>query len=646
MQADLIERLQILAKAPLLLVACDYDGTLAPLVIDRAHAFPDMAALRAFQSLSVLPWTTTAVISGRSIATLRELLGPDCPEVVAGSHGAEWFTPGVALTADQASLRQDIGRTLRSIAAGGAGLDVEIKPASAALHYRGATDAAAQDAVAKSIDRCGALRGVRIRHGSRVVEFMVLEANKGDAVRRAMHHCGATAVLFVGDDTTDEDVFRSLRHQDLGVKVGGADTLAHHRVTDIAGVAALLRELGRLRGAWAHTRDLVPLDRCGILSDQRTTAVVTPGARIEWLCLPRFDSPALFASLLSDDTAGYFDIQPADRSPLVSSSYAGDSMVLVTEWPGLWVTDYLDSSAGRAYQKARRTDLLRVIEGTVPARIRFAPRLDFGRISTQLRVREDGLEIDGSNDPIVLYSPGVRWGIRSEGVHQTAEAVVQPASGPIVLELRYGSASLKAFPEQERARREENLRFWSGWAASLKVPSVHAPLVRRSALILKALCYGPTGALTAAATTSVPELFGGGRNWDYRYCWPRDAAMAASALLRLGNVGHAIKFLDWMLDVVDCCESPDRLRPIYTVSGSHTPGEAELGHMQGFAQSLPVRIGNAAASQVQLDVFGPIVHLAAMLGERGAPITPNHWRLVQEMVRAVESRWREPDHGI
>ncbi|MBL0926167.1 MAG: trehalose-phosphatase [Phycisphaerales bacterium] len=646
MQPDLKASLGILCRTPLLLVACDYDGTLAGFALDPASAQPDERAMHALRRIDALPGTTAAIVSGRSVHALRSLLGSAPPATVVGSHGAEWKEPGAKLTADQRRLLEDLAGTVREIAGGVPGIRLELKPAGVALHVRGAAPQAAADAIASAVHRCGSLDGVHTRHGSQVVEFMVLNTNKGRAVHQLRHATAATGVLFIGDDLTDEDAFRVLSGDDVAVKVGRGDTAARFRVGDISQVADLLGFVADRRADWAGATDAVRLDRCAVLSDQRTAAVVSPGADITWLCLPRLDSSAIFAGLLGDRTAGHFSISPVHLAPPSRTQYAGDSLVLVTEWPGLRVTDYLDCSAGRPFHKAGRTDLIRVVEAAAPAHVRFAPRLDYGRIATQLRLRDGGIEVQGSNDPITLRSAGVRWTITREGVHDTAEAVIEPGGAPVVFELRYGSASLTDASATEQARRDQTLRFWAGWARSLTLPSRAPDMVRRSALVLKSLFYGPTGAPAAAATTSLPEQLGGVRNWDYRYCWPRDAAMTAASLVRLGNTGHAMKFLDWVLEVVDRCESPERLHPIYTVSGAHLPPEAELGHLGGFAHSRPVRIGNAAANQVQLDVFGPIVNLVAMLAERGAPIAPDHWRLVRAMVRAVEARWTEPDHGI
>ncbi|MBL0871456.1 MAG: trehalose-phosphatase [Phycisphaerales bacterium] len=646
MPVSLRERLEAVIQSPILLVACDYDGTLAPIVDDPAMAHGDPSALSAFAEIDETNWTESAVISGRALAELRGFLGAIKPGYVVGSHGAEWQRVGIELSGEQRRTLARVCEAVRGVVGRFAGSRVEAKPAGVALHVRGLSEERATEAMVQAEAACLQIEGVHVRRGSGVVEFMVVAANKGDAIKRVRHVCGATSVIFIGDDATDEDVFRAMSGDDVSVKVGRGETAAGHRVGDVADVARLLRFVADRRADWARRRNLPDLARCAILSDQRTAVVVSPGAKISWMCLPRLDSAAVFASLVGEDSDGVFEVQPVEVIGRPRVSYDGDSFICVTEWDGLRVTDYLDCSGGRAFQKAGRSDLFRVIEAAQPARVRFAPRLDYGRIHTQIVVRSEGLEVQGSNDPIVLRSPGIRWTIVNEGVHQTAVAEITPGGEAVVLELRYGTSNFAPTIEPEVIRREQNRRFWSGWAGSLRLPTRYAPLVKRSALVLKALSYGPSGAIAAAATTSLPEQMGGVRNWDYRYCWPRDAAKAASSLVRLGNTGHAMKLLDWLLEVVDRCETPDRLHPIYSLSGGLLPPEAELGHLGGFGQSRPVRIGNAAANQVQLDVFGPIVNLVAMLAERGAPIAPDHWRLVRAMVRAVESRWREPDHGI
>jgi trehalose-phosphatase len=643
---DLLDRLDALARTPLLLVACDYDGTLAEIVVDPAAAAPHSQAVAAFHTVGEAPWTSSAVVSGRSRADLIRFLGPNGADTLVGSHGAEWGTVELRLTADERARLEFVAHAIESIVDDEEGLRLERKPAAIALHVRAAEARLAESAIALAVERCGSLPGVHVRHGNQVVEFMVVNADKGEAVRRIRHSSGASAVLFVGDDLTDEDVFKSLNSEDVSIKIGPGETAARFRVDTVQDVATVLERVNISRRAWARARHVVKLDQCAVLSDQRTAAVVEPGARITWLCVPRLDSSAIFAQLVSDPGSGFFDISPAGMWSEPMVSYERDSFVLKTEWPGLKVTDYLDCSCGRAFQKPGRVDLVRVIEGPTRAKIRFVPRLDYGRIATRLKVIDDGLQIEGLNDPIVLRSPGVSWTISTEGVHHSAMAEVDAGAVPIVLELRYGSASMKPLADDEGTRRDSNIKHWAGWAASLRLPTVHRELVRRSALVIRSLSSGHSGTIAAAATTSLPELLGGTRNWDYRFCWPRDAALSAAALVQLGNTGQAMKFLDWMLEVVDECESPDRLHPIYTVSGHHLPPEAELTHLCGFAMSRPVRIGNAASNQVQLDVFGPIANLVAMLAERGAPVTPEQVRLVREMVRAVAARWQEPDHGI
>lgn len=460
---------------------------------------------------------------------------------------------------------------------------------------------------------------------------------------------GATDVLMIGGMTSGAEAYHSSANGPsvVSLSVGSQLPRGMLHLDSADEVPDALEALLALRISFLESRRLIPLDRCAVLSDQRTLAVLSPDANVIWLCLPRIDSPAIFSELVGGQAAGHWSIRPAgsDGSD-PETRYLGDSFTLRTAWPNLSVTDFLECSGERAMQRPGRCNLLRIVDGAADSAVRFAPRLDFGRTATRLKHHPEGLEIEGSLDPIVLHAPGLDWQIVDEGRHQTALCFLPASRLPFTFDLRYGTASLRPPSVEPASRLDRANRFWASWAASLRLPSVRPDLVRRSALVLKALCFGPTGAIAAAATTSLPELLGGQRNWDYRYCWPRDAALACAALIRLGNTGHALRFLDWVLGIVDRIESPDRLHPIYTVSGAFLPPEAELTHLEGYGQSRPVRIGNAAANQVQLDVFGPIVDLVAMLAEMGAPVAPDHWRLVRAMVRAVETRWQEPDHGI
>lgn len=646
---DLRTRLSQIAQTPVLLIGCDFDGTLAPIVGEPGAARPEAGAVSTLGVLGRVPNTHVAIISGRSLTELAALTGPPPGVTLVGGHGGEFdLAFGESLTAAARALLNQVAEELERIAAATPGALIERKTASVAFHYRRSPTEDAERACEAVLVGPATRPGVHVRTGKMVLELGVIHTSKSRAldVLRARH--AATAVLFLGDDDTDEEAFAALKPGDLGIKVGPGATVAEHRIASTSEAAALLLQLVELRSAAAAP--VIPIERHAVLSDQRTVALVSPSGRIVWLCLPRIDSSAVMSDLLGGDSAGYFEISPTHVSP-PTQAYDPDSFVLRTRWASgggaIDLIDYLDCSGGRPFQRPGRTDLIRVIEGQGEVRIVFAPRLDFGRAATRLTPQPDGLEIEGASDPFVLYSPGIAWRIAEHGRHQTAEATIQLNPGaPQLFELRSGTRNLKPPILPEPERRAQTSRFWRNWAASLTLPALQPDMVRRSALVIKALVHGPSGAIAAAATTSLPEVLGGTRNWDYRFCWPRDAALSAAALVRLGNTGHAMRLLDWLLAVVDSCESPDRLRPIYTVSGAELGAEAEIGELSGYAASRPVRVGNAAAQQVQLDVFGPIADLIALMAARGAPLTPEHWRLTQAMAAAVQSRWEEPDHGI
>lgn len=647
MNSNLRAALETLARVPILLVATDFDGTIAPIVSDPAAAEADREAMTALKALAAMPQTHVAVISGRALGDLAARTRDLEHAHLVGSHGSEYETGlAEALSPDAAALRGRLADYLRGLAGKHQGLHVEEKPAAFALHYRNApTDAAAAAVGAVEIEPAR-WPGVHVRHGKMVVELSVVEINKGVALKRIRQRLGATAVLFIGDDQTDEDAFATLSGPDLGIKLGESGSSAPFRVDGIPQAAQALAVLAECRAAWLAGAQATPIEKHALLSDQRTIALLDPSGRVVWMCMPRLDSAALFAELLGGPTAGFFAIEPVDATAPVSQQYKGDSFVLETTWPTLRVTDYLDCGAGRPYQRAGRTDLVRVISGTGRVRVTYAPRLDFGRVETRLTTTEQGVAVDGAVDSIVLLSPQVQWRLTEEGRHHTAIAEFDLSDEPVTLELRYGTASFEPDYQPELTRRERTQQFWSMWTGTLAPPMLAAAAVKRSALILKALSYGPTGAIAAAATTSLPEHAGGARNWDYRFCWPRDAAIAATALLQLGSPGAGLRLLDWLLGILDRGEPGSLMAPLYTVTGAHCGAEGEIAELSGYLGSRPVRIGNAAAQQVQLDVFGPVADLVARLAKSNAPLSSEHWRLTEAMVTAVQRRWREPDHGI
>ena len=647
---ELDARIHALAAAPHLLIACDYDGTIALLVDDPMTALPLRETSVALRGLAALAQTDVAVISGRSLRDLAALSRLPAEIHLVGSHGSE-FDIDFALDLDPAlqERRSELLDALGQLVADHPKLSLEKKPASVAVHYRALDDDESETVVAE-IERIHRDRELDIVTARRSASCCSSRPTRqGLSTVRAT--VGATAVLFLGDDVTDEYAFRTLHGPDVGVKVGEGETAAPFRVDSPEEVAILLAALSTRRADWLAGAGVTPIDEHSMLSDQRTAAIVTPDARITWLCVPRIDSGAIFAELLGGEPAGHFSIRPATGEATPTQAYVGDTLVLRTSWPDLSVTDYLDCSEGRPKRISGRTDLIRVIEGVGRARIEFAPRLDFGRFPTQLEHRDGGLEVTNAADLVVLRSPGIEWTIENAGVHQTAIAEVDLSAGPVTLELRCGTASLRPDRTAEADRRAATDSFWSDWVARLELPEtlvdIDHDLIRRSALTLKALCYGPTGAILAAATTSLPEFIGGVRNWDYRYCWIRDASLSAGALVKLGSIDEAMDLLDWLLRVIEASEvGPERLSPLYTVNGTALPPEATIEELPGYAGSRPVRVGNAADHQVQLDVFGPVLELIHQLGEIDAPLSARHWRLVEDLVDAVATRWTEPDQGI
>ena len=251
--------------------------------------------------------------SVRALSDLAQLTGLPQDVHLVGSHGSEFDLDfATSLPQEAAALRERIESELAAVAADEDGFLIEAKPASVAFHYRNAEADKAAQALKTVLDGPGSMEGVFTRHGKKVVEFGVVATSKGNALETMRHRSGASAVIFFGDDRTDEDAFATLAGPDIGIKVGEGDSIARYRVDGPGDVAQVLARLSELRGQWLAGAEAVEIERHSMLSDQRTIAMVTPGARVAWMCVPRLDSPALFAELLGGPTAGHFSIHPAD----------------------------------------------------------------------------------------------------------------------------------------------------------------------------------------------------------------------------------------------------------------------------------------------------------------------------------------------
>ncbi len=626
-----------------LLVATDFDGTLSSFTERPEDSQIDPVAQVALRKLSELPNTFIAVISGRALSDLSSRL-PALDRVrLVGSHGHE-FDLDTACQLDRKQREQlEIAKKIVGTAVCKCpGARVEVKPHSVVFHYRGIDPS--PDMIIQSLRTELAKLGFGLLlNGNKVIEFSVVHTSKGDALDRLREHIQPTITFYIGDDVTDEAAFAVLGPSDVGVKVGPGETRARFRVSSMPEAVQLLARLAESRNAWVQTAVSEAIDGHIFLSDQRTTALVDSTGRVSWLCAPRIDGSPLFGYLVGGPSAGHFSVS-AEGKP--SQTYVDNSLVAKTSFRGVTVTDFLDLSGGRAYQRAGRSDLVRLIEGIGTIRAEFAPKFNFGRFPTRISRVEQGLRVDCGQIPVVLLGTGWDWEISREGPHDVARSERKMEGKDASLRLLIGTASTNAQFPSEQEMLNGTMQAWEGWFATLRLPSLARQLVARSALVLRGLCYGPTGAIAAAATTSLPETLGGIRNWDYRFCWPRDSALAASALVRLGAQGPAMRLLDWLLGIVFDAEGEAFLAPLYTVTGRVVMGEAEVPEALGYRGSRPVRIGNLAAHQLQLDTLAPIAELMLVLSQNGATLTTEHVQLAEHLVALVGARWADPDSGI
>ncbi|WP_193095893.1 trehalose-phosphatase [Brevibacterium sp. FME17] len=644
---DLFRRLFEVSRSPSLLIATDYDGTIAPIVDLPGQAFPLDSSVDSLRALALLPSTSAGVISGRSLRDLAAMSRLPREVHLFGSHGGETDTvaidtldPGQRTALD--GLRRDLFQTLPTSI-------IEHKTTGAAVHLRG-LDEAERKRVEAAVSELVETHAIFPTRGKQVIDLSVVPSSKAAALQRLREQTGAEVVVFIGDDTADEFALETLGEADLGLKVGRepADTHADYRISTPAEVSVVLAAIYELRKSWLFGRRATPIHRHSLLGNGQSTALVDPFGSICWMPHPLPHSSSMFSEILGAEAAGFFAVDTEAGTAPLTQRYITHSTLLETRWPGLNCIDYLAPVDANSDD----TIVVRVLTGDTAARIRFAPRLDYATVPTLMVRTHDGVQVLGTSEPISLIAPGVDFEISETGQSHTAEAVVVPSEQPggvVVLLLACGTGTGDArymATGGEHHVRERALNFWTNWVDTLSIPSHHREEVIRSAVTLRALCHEPTGGVLAAPTTSLPEGIGGVRNWDYRYTWLRDGSMTVRALLSLGSTGEAEGFLSWLTGILARTVSPEQLHPLYAVDGSALTTEAVLAHLPGYAGSRPVRVGNAAEHQVQLDVFGPVTELLNELSEHLGDLPDSYWRLTCQMVEAVSKRWFEADHGI
>ena len=379
-----------------------------------------------------------------------------------------------------------------------------------------------------------------------------------------------------------------------------------------------------------------------VIGNCETMALVGLDGSIDWLGLPRFDSPACLAALLGSTENGRWLIAPSDADAVSSRRYLGDTLILETTFETasgtVCVIDFL-SRRGAVSDVVR---MVRGISGSVAMRTELIVRFDYGSVVPWVTQPDNGrLQIISGPDRLLLDTS-----VPLHGQDMRTVGEFEVAAGQEVVFVLTWTPSYKAEPEPMSAAKalKEVESFWSDWAAAFKPAGEWSDAVLRSLLTLKALSHWETGGIVAAGTTSLPEQLGGSRNWDYRFCWLRDATFTLLALMEAGFLEEARAWRDWLLRAA--AGSPDQLQIMYGIAGERRLDEYEVPWLRGYEGAAPVRIGNAAAGQVQLDVYGEVLDALYLARRAGLATDASGWALECALVAHLETIWDQPDDGI
>jgi pentatricopeptide repeat protein len=400
----------------------------------------------------------------------------------------------------------------------------------------------------------------------------------------------------------------------------------------------------------------------GLIGDLQTAALVATDGTVDFFCCPRFDSPSVFASLLDAERGGYFRIKPASDDYVTRQLYFPETAMLITRFmtpDGVGeVLDFMPVADGRPTNRHRLVRHLRCARGTMEFVMEVQPRFDYGRAEHTMEISEQGVVFRSDGMHLTLHTAGKRRAadeggavaepMGESGLRATFTLREGESGRGVVLESMGGKPRALQPAELERLATE-TAAFWHNWLARSTYTGRWREMVSRSAITLKLLTYAPTGAPVAAATFGLPEQAGGERNWDYRFTWVRDGSLTMHALLGLGYLDEAAKFAIWLRDAGIRTRHGDGSGPIkimYRVDGSSDLTEEILDHFEGWRGSRPVRIGNGAADQLQLDIYGEAMDAVLAGDDFGAPIAHGGWVAMTRMIDWVADNWDQPDEGV
>jgi GH15 family glucan-1,4-alpha-glucosidase len=396
-----------------------------------------------------------------------------------------------------------------------------------------------------------------------------------------------------------------------------------------------------------------PIAEHGLIGDLQTAALVTTDGSVDWWCTPRFDSPSVFASLLDHDNGGRCRIGPEGDDYVARQLYFPDTAILITRFmtpDGVGeVIDFLPvEDPQRASDRHRLVRVVRCVRGEMRFVFECAPRFDYGRQAHELELTDEGAVFHTPTLQLTLHGAGQRAMERDGNDVRGALTVRAGQAGGLVLESAAPGPPRRTAPDELLGLFEETARFWRGWLARSTYRGRWREQVDRSAITLKLLTYAPTGALVAAATAGLPELVGGERNWDYRFTWVRDGSFSIHALLGLGFTEEAEAFLRWLNDRVEeqAGEASGPLKIMYRIDGSADLAEQTLDHWEGYAGSKPVRIGNGAADQLQLDIYGEALDSIWLADQHGLQVGHPGWVKLAQITDWLCAHWDQPDEGV